>query len=49
MNRYNDFTVENLCGDKTLYESINQFNLGCFVFVIELDDNNVEALSMHKF
>ena len=49
MFRYNDFTIENLCNDKGFYEQINEFHLGCFVVVIELDNGNIEALTMHKF
>jgi hypothetical protein len=49
MYRYNDFTVENMCSDKDLYDKINEFNLGCFVIVIDLQNGNIEALTMHKF
>lgn len=49
MFRYNDFTIENLCNDKGLYDQINEFNLGCFVIVIEFENENIEALTMHKF
>ena len=36
MNRYNDFSLECLCGDNDLFNQINEFSLGCFVIVIEL-------------
>ena len=49
MYRYNDFTIENLFNDKDLYDQINEFHLGCFVIVIDLQNGNIEALTMHKF
>jgi hypothetical protein len=49
MFRYNDFTIKNLCNDKSLYDNINEIHLGCFVIVIELENGNIEALTMHKF
>lgn len=35
--------------NKEVLDQIDDLTVGCFVFVLELDDGNVEPLSMHKF
>ena len=52
-SRYNGFQLTDLCGDKEVFEQIDDLTSGCFVFVLDLPDQDgaqrVEALSMHKF
>ena len=48
MKRYNGWRT--LCkGDDALWKQMEAITVGCFVFVLELPDGNVEALTMHKF
>ena len=47
MSRYNGF--EEACYDDDFKQLIEDLTPGCFVFVVELANGDVEALSMHKF
>ena len=48
MKRYNGWRT--LCKDEPdLTKQLENITVGCFVFVLELPDGNVEALTMHKF
>jgi hypothetical protein len=48
MNRYNGWNSL-LKHDPELLKNMGDITVGCFVFVLELPDGNVEALTMHKF
>ena len=51
--RYNGYTLKDLCDDEHVFNEVEELASGCFVFVIELPDEDgaerVEALTMHKF
>lgn len=47
-NRYNGIdALQNV--DKQVYEEISDMSPGCFVFLLEMPDGKVEAITMHKF
>lgn len=48
IQRYNNISMERL-EDQDFFNQVDALTTGCFVFIIELEDGNVEALSMHKF
>jgi hypothetical protein len=48
MNRFNGW--RSLASkDDILLKEFEDLSMGCFVFVLDLDNGNVEALTMHKF
>jgi hypothetical protein len=48
MNRFNGWRSLAF-NDDTLQKQFEDMSMGCFVFVLDLDNGNVEALTMHKF
>ena len=48
-SRYNGFDIGTQLGDDQFTKQVDDLCPGCFVFVYDLPEGNIEALSMHKF